>query len=357
MKLPSLKIGDLVAKLPIIQGGMGVGVSGSKLAGAVAAEGGVGVISAVQIGYREDDFETNTLNANIRAMKKEISKARKLSKNGIIGVNIMVAINHYEEMVQACVEGGIDLIISGAGLPMSLPKFVEGSNVKIAPIVSSGKAATLIIKSWTKKHSRIPDLVVVEGTEAGGHLGFKREELNEDTKRPLEEIVSEVIDAVKPFEEEYGVKIPVIAAGGIYTGEDIARFIKLGAAGVQMGTRFVATEECDADIKYKMAYINSKKEDIKIIQSPVGLPGRAIRNKFISTAEEGRIPPSKCYSCIKKCNPAVTPYCISTALINAVKGDCDDGLIFVGSSAYRLDKIVTVKELIDELVESAEINL
>ncbi|MGE5628419.1 MAG: NAD(P)H-dependent flavin oxidoreductase [Solirubrobacterales bacterium] len=357
MKLPSLKIGDLVAKLPIIQGGMGVGVSGSKLAAAVAAEGGVGVISAVQIGYREDDFETNTLNANIRAMKKEISKARELSPEGIIGVNIMVAINHYDEMVKACVEGGIDLIISGAGLPMALPKLVEGSNVKIAPIVSSGKAATLIIKNWTKKYSRIPDLVVVEGTEAGGHLGFKREELNEDSKRPLEEIVTEVIDAVKPFEEEYGVKIPVIAAGGVYTGEDIARFIKLGAAGVQMGTRFVATEECDADIKYKMAYINSKKEDIKIIQSPVGMPGRAIRNKFISIAEEGRIAPKKCYGCIKKCNPAETPYCISTALINAVKGNCDEGLIFVGSNAYRLDKIVTVKELMDELVEDAEINL
>ncbi len=357
MKLPSLKIGDLVAELPIIQGGMGVGVSGSRLAAAVAAEGGVGVISGVQIGYREPDFETDTLNANIRAMKQEIKKARELSPKGILGVNLMVAINHYDEMVQACVEAGADLIISGAGLPMHLPKLVEGSNVKIAPIVSSGKAATLIIKNWTKKYHKVPDLVVVEGPEAGGHLGFKREELSEENKRPLEEITAEVISAVAVFEEESGKRIPVIAAGGIYTGEDIARFLKLGAAGVQMGTRFVATEECDADIKYKMAYINSKEEDIAIIQSPVGLPGRAIRNRFIKKAEEGRIAPKKCYNCIKKCNPKDTPYCISKALINAVEGNCDEGLVFVGSNAYRLDKIVTVKELMKELVCAAEKNL
>jgi len=354
MKLPSLKIGDLTAKIPIIQGGMGIGVSGYKLASAVANEGAVGVISGVQIGYREPDFETNTLEANVRGMKKEIAMAREISPKGILGVNLMVAITHYDEMVQACVEAGADLIISGAGLPMHLPKLVEGSNVKIAPIVSSGKAATLIIKNWTKKYSRLPDLVVVEGPEAGGHLGFKREELDEDTKRPLEEIVTEVIEAVSVFEQEYGKKIPVIAAGGVYSGEDIARFIRLGAAGVQMGTRFVATEECDADINYKMAYLNSKKDDIKIIISPVGMPGRAVRNELIKRVEGGRIPPRKCYNCIKKCNPKDTPYCISNALIAAVKGKIDEGLIFVGSNAYRLDKITTVKELINELVTEAE---
>jgi nitronate monooxygenase len=354
MKLPSLKIGDLIARLPIIQGGMGVGVSGSKLAGAVAKAGGVGVLSGVQIGYREPDFETNTLEANIRAMKSELKAAREMSPDGIIGVNLMVAITHYEEMVKACIEGGADIIISGAGLPMNLPKLVEGSNMKIAPIVSSGKAATLIIKNWTKKYSRLPDLVVVEGPEAGGHLGFKREELDEDTKRPLEDIVKEVIDAVAVFEEEHGKKIPVIAAGGVYTGEDIARLIKLGAAGVQMGTRFVATEECDADPKYKQAYLDAKKEDIQIIISPVGMPGRAVRNKLIKTVEGGRIPPKKCYDCIKKCNPKDTPYCISKALIDAVEGNVDEGLVFVGSNAYRLEKIVSVAELMNELVSEAE---
>jgi nitronate monooxygenase len=354
MKLPSLKIGDLNVKVPIIQGGMGIGVSGSKLAAAVANEGGVGIISGVQIGYREPDFQTNTLEANVRAMKNELKAARELSPEGVIGVNLMVAITHYDEMVQACIEGGADLIISGAGLPMNLPKLVEGSNVKIAPIVSSGKAATLIIKNWTKKYSRLPDLVVVEGPEAGGHLGFKREELDEDAKRPLEEIVTEVIGAVAVFEKEFGKKIPVVAAGGVYTGEDIARFIKLGAAGVQMGTRFVATDECDADPKYKQAYLDAKKEDIQIIISPVGMPGRAIRNELIKKVEEGRIPPKRCYNCIKKCNPKETPYCISKALIEAVEGNLDEGLIFVGSNAYRLEKIVSVKELMNELVSEAE---
>jgi len=354
MKLPSLKIGDLVARLPIIQGGMGVGVSGSKLAAAVAKAGGVGVISGVQIGYREPDFETNTLEANVRALKKELKAAREMSPEGIIGVNLMVAITHYDEMVQACIDGGADLIISGAGLPMNLPKLVEGSSIKIAPIVSSGKAASLIIKNWTKKYSRIPDLVVVEGPLAGGHLGFKREELEEDTMRPLEDIVKEVIEAVKEFEAEYGRKIPVVAAGGVYTGEDIARFINLGAAGVQMGTRFVATEECDASPKYKQAYLDSEKEDIKIIISPVGMPGRAIRNKLIKSVEDHRIPPQRCYNCIKKCNPKDTPYCISKALIEAVKGNVEEGLVFVGSNAYRLEKIVSVEELMNELVSEAE---
>lgn len=356
MKLPPLIIGELKAEVPIIQGGMGVGVSGYRLSSAVANEGGIGVISGVQIGYREPDFETNTKDANVRGLKKEIKMARELSPKGILGVNLMVAINNYEDMVKACVEEQVDIIISGAGLPLTLPKLVDGSNVKIAPIVSSGKAATVIVKQWTKKYSRIPDVVIVEGPEAGGHLGFKLEQLTEN-KASLEDIVTEVIEALKPFEDEYKKSIPVVAAGGIYTGEDIKKFLKLGASGVQMATRFVATEECDANINYKNAYLNSNEDDIKIIQSPVGLPGRAIRNSFIKQVEIERISPKKCYNCLKKCNPKETPYCISKALIEAVKGNVEDGLIFVGSSAYKIDKIVTVKELINELVVNAEKSL
>ncbi|WP_411679576.1 NAD(P)H-dependent flavin oxidoreductase [Clostridium thailandense] len=356
MKLPPLIIGDLKAEVPIIQGGMGVGVSGYRLASAVANEGAIGIISSVQIGYREEDFQTNTKEANIRALKKEIKKARELSPNGIIGVNIMVAITDYDEEVKACVEEQVDLIISGAGLPLALPKLVEGSNTKIAPIASSGKSASVITKHWIKKYKRVPDVVVVEGPEAGGHLGFHPEEVR-NNKLKLEEIVVEVIEALKPFEEEYDTKIPVVAAGGIYTGEDIAKFIKLGAAGVQMATRFVATEECDAHIDFKKSYINSKKEDIRIIQSPVGLPGRAIENDFIKQVERERIKPNKCFNCLKKCDPKNTPYCISKALIEAVKGNVNDGLIFSGSSAYRIDKIVTVKELIKELTTDAEKSL
>lgn len=354
MKLPSLKIGNLTVVVPIIQGGMGIGVSLSSLASTVANEGGIGIISAAQIGYMEEDFETNNKEANIRGLISQIRKARTLSPNGIIGVNIMVAMNNYREMVITAVEEKIDLIISGAGLPMDLPEMVKGSATKAAPIVSSGRAAALISKVWDKKYSYVPDAVVVEGPKAGGHLGFKLEQLDEIENYELTGIVKEVIEVLKPYEEKYNKKIPVIAAGGIYTGQDIAKCLKAGAAGVQMATRFAATDECDADIKFKMAYIHAKEEDIGIIKSPVGMPGRAVGNKFLDEVSRGDIQVKRCFNCIKTCNPKNTPYCITKALIEAVKGNVDEGLIFVGTNAYRVDKIVPVKELMEELVSEAE---
>jgi len=353
MNLSPLKLGDLLVKIPIIQGGMGVGVSGASLAAAVANEGAVGVISSVQIGYREDDFDINPAEANIRALVNEIKKARSLSPNGILGVNIMVATNNYKEAVLACVKEKIDVIISGAGLPSNLPELVKDSCTKIIPIVSSGKAAATITKMWTKKYDYVPDAVIVEGPEAGGHLGFSAEDLASPELPSLKDIVTDVIESLKPYEETFNRKIPVIAAGGIFTGSDIGEFIMLGASGVQMGTRFVATEECDAHINFKMAYVNAKKEDVQLVKSPVGLPGRAIRNKFVESLENSNIPVRRCWNCLKPCNPASTPYCISLALINSVKGDVDNGLIFSGSNVYRIDKIVTVKELINELVTDA----
>ena len=357
MKLSPFKLGDLTVKIPIIQGGMGVGVSAAKLAAAVANEGAIGVISSAQIGYNEDDFDTNPKEANIRALIKEIKKARELSPKGILGVNIMVATSNYKEAVLACIREKIDLIISGAGLPSNLPELTKGSSTKIAPIVSSPKAAATITKLWTKKFDYVPDAVVVEGPDAGGHLGFSEEDLSGDEKPVLENIVSEVISALKPFEEKFQKSIPVIAAGGIFDGKDIAKFINLGAAGVQMGTRFVATDECDAHIDYKNTYVNATKDDIQIVKSPVGMPGRAIKNKFIESLKGGPLPIKRCWNCLKPCNPADTPYCISQALINAVRGDIDNGLLFAGSNAYKVDKIVPVKELIAELVREAEENL
>lgn len=357
MKLPPLKLGDLVAAVPIIQGGMGVGVSRSSLAGAVAKEGGIGVISGVQIGYDEPDFETNNKEANIRALRKEINKAKEISSNGIIGLNLLVAMNNYREMAIAAVEEKIDLIISGAGLPTELPGIVKNTSTKIAPIVSSGKAASVISKFWDRKFSYAPDMVVVEGPEAGGHLGFSLDQLEEGKKPDLGEIVQEVIEALKPYVEKYKKAIPVVAAGGIFTGNDIAKYLKLGASGVQMATRFVGTEECDAHISYKMAYINSKKEDIQIVKSPVGMPGRAIRNEFVKITEEGNIKVNKCYNCLKPCDVSSTPYCISKALIEAVRGNLKEGLIFTGSNSYLLDKIVSVKQLMEELVAEAELAL
>jgi len=358
LKLPELKIGDLVAKIPIIQGGMGIGVSKSKLAGNVAKEGGVGIISTAQIGFDEPDFETNTLEANLRSLEKHIKEAKKISNgNGIVGINIMSVTNFYKENVKKAIDSGIDLIISGAGLPKELPKLVEGTKVKIAPIISSARGAALMIKMWAKQN-HIPDMIVVEGPEAGGHLGFSKEELDKKEKN-IYEIVKEVVEKVKEFEEEFKKKIPVIAAGGIFNGKDIVEALKSGASGVQIATRFVATNECDAHEKFKEAYINSSKEDIEIVQSPVGMPGRAIRNKFIVEVEKNKANnvkgiKSKCLACIKTCNPIETPYCITRALINAVTGNIDNGLVFVGSNAYKINKITTVKELMNELVTEAE---
>lgn len=352
MKLPSLKIGDKIAQFPIIQGGMGVGVSLSKLAAAVANAGGIGVISGAQPGFKEPDFKTNNDEANLRGLAKEIRIAKSLSPNGIIGVNFLAAANNYSDLVKTAVKEKVDLIISGAGLPKTLPELVKGSDTKIAPIVSSGKAASTITKLWLRKYDYMPDAIIVEGPLAGGHLGFSVEQLK--GKLPnINDLVTEVLNAVKDFEIKYNKKIPVIAAGGIFTGKDIAESISNGAAGVQMATSFVTTEECDAHENFKQAYINAKEEDIQLIVSPVGLPGRAIRNKFVESVEIANQKVKKCYFCLKGCNPATTPYCITDALVASVEGDVDNGLVFVGTNAYKLNKIVTVKELMDGLISDA----
>ena len=349
--LKELKIGDLTAKLPIIQGGMGIGISLSGLASAVANEGGVGVIATAGIGMLEPDFSTNWLEANIRALKKEIKKARELTK-GILGVNIMVALSNYADMVRTAIEEEIDIIFSGAGLPLNLPQFLkESTKTKLAPIISSGRAASIICKKWSEKYNYLPDVIVVEGPRAGGHLGFKQEQIN-NPEYSLEKLIPEVIKAVKPFEERYKKPIPVIAAGGIYTGEDIYNFLKLGASGVQMATRFVTTYECDASIKFKQTYIDSSKEDIVIIKSPVGMPGRAIKNKFIDDANKGEKKPFKCpYHCIITCDYKNSPYCIALALLNARKGNLEHGFAFAGENAYRAKGIISVKELIESLIK------
>lgn len=349
MNLQQIKIGSKATRLPIIQGGMGVGVSLSKLASSVANYGGIGVISGVQIGFREDDFESNCNEANERALAKEIKKARNLSPNGILGVNLMVAMNNYKEMVKVAVNEKIDLIISGAGLPSELPSLVKGSETKIAPIVSSGKAAAVITKLWKKRYDYLPDLVVVEGPMAGGHLGFSLDDLKGDLPS-LSDILSDVIKVLKPYEEESGKKIPIIAAGGIYDSKDVKEYINLGANGVQIGTRFVATHECDASDEFKNAYINAKEDDIEIILSPVGMPGQAIINPFMKRIRAQKEKVTKCYRCLQPCNPATTPYCISKALITSIKGDVDNGLIFIGKNGYKINKIISVSELMDELV-------
>jgi nitronate monooxygenase len=354
MQMPELQIGSLKAKLPVIQGGMGVGISLSGLASAVANEGGIGVIAAVGMGMLEPDFDTNFKAANARALRNEIRKARAKTK-GIIGVNIMIALSDYEDLLLASADEGADLVLLGAGLPLKVPGILtpermRSGKTRFATIVSSDRAAVLILKSW-EKHGCAPDAFVVEGPLAGGHLGFKKEQIF-DLDFRLEKILPEVISAVEPYEQKIGRAIPVIAAGGIYTGEDILKFLDLGAAGVQMASRFVATDECDADMAFKMAYVKAKKGDLMIIDSPVGLPGRAIRNEFLDDVTAGVRKPFKCpWKCLRTCDFVNAPYCIGIALTNARQGKLDDGFVFGGANAYRAEKITSVHEVFQSLIE------
>lgn len=349
MDFPSLNIGELVAKIPIVQGGMGVGISLSGLASAVAKEGGIGVIAAAMIGMGEPDIGSNYREANIRALQRELRSAREKT-DGILGVNIMVALTNFSDMVRTSIKEGADVIFAGAGLPLDLPSYIkDGAKTKLVPIISSARAASVICKKWLSKFDYLPDAFVVEGPKAGGHLGFKPEQID-DPAFSLETTVPQVIEAVKEFEEKSGKRIPIIAAGGIYSGADIHHFLSMGAAGVQMGTRFVATHECDADEKFKDAFVQAKEEDIQIIQSPVGLPGRAIVGSFLQDVKNGLRKPFKCpFHCISSCDYTKSPYCIGLALVNAKKGLLKHGFAFAGKNAYRVDAIISVKELIDSL--------
>lgn len=362
MNISPLVMGNITARVPVIQGGMGVGISLGGLAGAVAKAGGIGIISAAQIGFREPDFDTDAKKANLRAVRKEYEKARTIAPEGVIGFNIMVAMRCYGEYVKAAIEAGADLIISGAGLPTELPKIAGDAGVLLAPIVSTDKSAKVILKYWDKKYKRIPDLLVIEGPEAGGHLGFTRDQLakygvssaHAERKRynaAYDAEILAILKTVRSYEEAYGRKIPVALAGGIESKEQAAHAFSLGVDAVQAATRFVTTEECDADIRYKNAYLQARKEDIMIVNSPVGMPGRAIKNKFIKRVMSGeQIPHTLCHRCLHKCDPANIPYCITDALVNAAKGETEDALLFCGAYAYKADRIETVKEVIDSLL-------
>lgn len=350
MRMKPLTIGNLTAKFPIIQGGMGVGVSRSKLAGAVAREGGIGVISTAQVGYDEPDFDKHQIDTNLYAIGKHVALAKQGAEGGIVGVNIMVATKQYERYIKAACEAGADLIISGAGLPITLPELTAGFDIKIAPIVSSLKAANVILKMWDRKYNTTADFIVIEGPKAGGHLGFSCEQLEHIEEMDYDSEIRSIIEYKKIYEEKYNRKVPVIVAGGIYDRDDIEHALSLGADGVQIATRFVVTEECDASDEFKQAYINAKKEDIRIVISPVGMPGRAIKTEFMDNVSCARIPVKKCFHCLERCNPASTPYCITKALVEAVKGNIKGGLVFCGENVYRLKEMTTVRALFEELV-------
>jgi len=345
-----LNIGGLLVPIPIVQGGMGVGISMSGLASAVANQGGIGVISAAGLGLVHRNPALDFIEANIEGLKTEIRKAREKTK-GIIGVNVMMAMTNFAELVSTAISEKADLIFAGAGLPLDLPRFLQpDSKTKLVPIVSSGRAARIIGDKWKAMFNYLPDAIVLEGPKAGGHLGFKREQLA-DEKYSLEELLPEVIEVANQYGEKYGKSIPVIAAGGIYNGRDIYNILQKGASAVQMGTRFVTTEECDASPAFKQSYIDARQDDIEIIQSPVGMPGRAVRNGFIDKVRDGLKMPIKCpFHCIKTCDVSSSPYCIITALYNAYKGNMKNGYAFAGSNAYLATKISSVKETFAELM-------
>ena len=353
MEIPKLKIGSITADIPILQGGMGVRVSLSTLAAAVANAGGIGTIASVGLGdikSGKDDFEK----VSRESLVEEIRKAKSLT-DGHIAINFMGVLTNADDMIKATVREGIKIIIYGAGLPIRLPNTVQDPSVNLIPIVSSARVARLILQSWDKRYGRIPDALILEGPLAGGHLGFSVEQLQEPEKYSLEILLPEILETIKPFEDKYGKKIPVITAGGIFTGKDIARMLSLGASGVQMATRFVCTEECDVSQEFKQAYLNATEEDIVIIKSPVGMPGRAIYNKFLKDREiKGKLKITCPYRCLTLCKVSEAKYCIALALLNSYFGDVDNGLIFCGQNAYRVNEIVKVKDIIAELLRELE---
>ena len=346
-----LTLGKKTLSVPILQGGMGVGVSLGGLAGAVAACGGMGCISTADAGYREPDFARDPASANHRALTAEIRKAKQIANGaGMVAINAMVATQDYAAAIRTAVEAGVDAVVSGAGLPLELPGLVNTMEVAIAPIVSSGRAAKLILRRWAKEFGRTADFVVIEGCKAGGHLGFAEQDLFSGTCQTLDEILPEVLAEVKPYEAQFGHSIPVFVAGGVYTGADLAHFTRLGAAGVQLATRFITTYECDASQGYKDVLLNAGSEDVRIIHSPVGMPGRAVRTPLIRRLEAGeRLVPQWCAQCMQGCRPSEIPFCITHALIQAVKGNREEGLFFSGASVGLLDRMCSVRELMEEL--------
>ena len=351
-----LTLGRKTLSVPILQGGMGVGVSLGGLAGAVAACGGMGCISTADAGYREPDFARDPASANHRALTAEIKKAKQIAKGaGMVAINAMVATQDYAAAIRTAVEAGVDAVVSGAGLPLELPGIVGTTDVAIAPIVSSGRAAKLILRRWAKEFGRTADFVVIEGCKAGGHLGFAEDDLLAGKCQTLDDILPEVLAEVKPFEAQFGHSIPVFVAGGVYTGADMAHFTAMGAAGVQLATRFITTYECDASQGYKDVLLNARPEDVRIIHSPVGMPGRALNTPLVQALAEGtRFPPRHCARCLKTCDPAKVPYCITHALIEAVKGNVEEGLFFCGANVGRLDEIAVLFEQISQIEKDHE---
>lgn len=307
--MPTLTIGNVTSRLPIIQGGMAVRISLAPLAGAVAKAGAIGVIAGS--GLTPDE------------LRAEIRAAREIADGGVIGVNIMVAVRNFAELVKAAIAEKIDLVIAGAGFSRDVFGWTREAGIPMVPIVGSERVAILSEKFGASA-------VIVEGADAGGHLG---------TDTPVRELLPRILDTVS---------IPVVAAGNIIDGADIFELMKAGAAGVQMGTRFAATDECSAPEAFKQMYVDADEEDIVLIRSPVGLPGRSLRNAFTDSLAAGDVQPIKgCIVCLKKCGKQ---FCIMDKLVRCQAGDVVDGLVFTGGGVARVHDILPVRALMQRLV-------
>lgn len=329
--------------IPLIQGGMGIGISLGRLAGTVAKHGGMGVVSGVNPGYRNPTFMQDPLKANGQALIEEVAKAKDIAQGkGMVAVNLMFAMRAFEEMIAYAVKAKADAIICGAGMALTLPSLVP-DDMLIAPIVSSKRALRLIVSTWERRYQRLPDFVVCEGKSAGGHLGFKAEEIADAS---LDELVKEARAFLDTYNKNRTYPIWLFAAGGIRTAARRRALEAIGADGIQVGTPFIATDECDADIGFKRTIVESHDDDLRIIQSPAGFPARAIANKFLK--EEVPIF-GRCIACLKTCDPKTTPYCLSKALAESAKGRT--GLVFSGEDINNITEIVPASQVIAQLME------
>jgi len=351
--MKALTIGRHSAPFPLIQGGMGVRISGGRLAGHVARCGGIGLVATAGIGLNSPHYDgKNFFTADPLALRDEIAKAYAIAPQGVVGTNCMVAVTNYDTMVRTSCEAGAKVIVSGAGLPLNLPELTaDFPEVALVPIVSSVKAAELIARKWHKGWGRLPDAVVVEDPDtAGGHLGEKLENIGSGEYDQY----ATVRGVKEYFRQEWQCEVPVIAAGGIWDRADLLHALEQGADGVQMASRFVCTEECDAADAYKQAYLDCRQEDIGLVMSPAGLPGRAIKGNIEKVRQRDIELDVRCPSgCLKKCayKAGQERFCIVHALDRAQRGDTETGLIFCGSNAWKSDRITTVQAIFDELFD------
>jgi len=364
VELKSFKIGKHTIEKPIIQGGMGVGISWDQLAGTVSLEGGLGVISAVGTGvYNNREFSKKTVKSRPHselnfysrdALVQIFKNARKICGDRPLACNVLYAQSGYNQTVADACEAGADMIITGAGLPLTMPEAAKDyPDVALIPIVSTAKALRILCRRWKKTHNRLPDAVIVEGPLSGGHQGFKYDECFLEENQ-LENILPPVVEEAKNWGS-----MPVIAAGGVWNHEDIVKMIELGADAVQMGTRFIGTIECDASQVMKEMIIAAGEEDIKLFKSPVGYPARGVKSQLHANIEAGTAPKVACISnCVAPCNRGVEAkvvgYCIADRLSDAYDGIAESGLFFTGANGYKLNEIITVKELMEKLVHGED---